>query len=94
MSLRLEGVHRVGIVDDVKADAEALGRLFEDFDMQALIMPRPRPRATAEEYLSSLPLWTCSSATTSCATVGRSHSRERSLPPAPTAALTSSRPSS
>ncbi|KIF77347.1 hypothetical protein QR77_32795 [Streptomyces sp. 150FB] len=55
MSLRLEGVHRVGIVDDVKADAEALGRLFEDFDMQALIMPRPRPRATAGEYLSTLP---------------------------------------
>ncbi|EKX61119.1 DNA-binding transcriptional response regulator [Streptomyces ipomoeae] len=55
MALQLEDVHRVGIVDDVKADAEALGRLFEDFDMQALIMPRPRPRATAEEYLSTLP---------------------------------------
>ncbi|WP_069741185.1 response regulator [Streptomyces sp. EN23] len=55
MALHLDGGRKVGIVDDVKADAEALGRLFEDFDMQALIMPKPQPRATAEEYLSTLP---------------------------------------
>ncbi|MFD6997282.1 response regulator [Streptomyces mirabilis] len=55
MTSQLEGVRTVGIVDDVTAEAEALGRLFEDFDMRALIMPRPEPRATAEEYLSTFP---------------------------------------
>ncbi|MFC8895363.1 DNA-binding transcriptional response regulator [Streptomyces cinereoruber] len=45
----------MGIVDDVTAEAEALVRFFEDFDLQALIMPRPAPRATAEEYLATFP---------------------------------------